>query len=195
MQEIELKKKSILIASCMLISAALQVFQSYFIYWRYDFWLEPWRIWTAHWVHVGWIHYFLNMLAFVCLPFIFPRLRNRYLLALILLLPAVISLSFYLIFPSIQAYAGFSGVLHGIYVAVSLLYLQLPKERKFALLILGLVLLKIVGENTFAPNQSSALIGSPVLTEAHLLGAIWGAIFAVMFMLWAKLKRRFNSVT
>lgn len=192
MQEKELKKKTILIASCMLISAALQVFQPYFIYWRYDLWLEPWRIWTAHWVHVGWIHYFLNMLAFVCLPFIFPRLRNRYLLVLVLLLPAAISLSFYFIFPSIQAYAGFSSVLHGIYVAVSLLYLQLARERKFALLILGLVLVKVIGENTLVSGQTSTLIASPILTEAHLLGVIWGAIFAAMFMLWARLKRRFK---
>ncbi|EPF80722.1 rhombosortase [Acinetobacter rudis] len=190
MQEIELKKKSALIASSMLISASLQVFQPYFIYWRYDLWVEPWRIWTAHWVHVGWIHYLLNMLAFICLPFIFPRFKNRYLLSLILFLPMAISLSFYFIYPSIQAYAGFSGVLHGIYVAVALLYLQFAKERKFALLILALVLIKLVGENIFAPSQTAALIGSPVLTEAHVLGAVWGAVFAGMFMSWTWFKQR-----
>lgn len=195
MQEIELKKKSILIASSVLISALLQVFQPYFIYWRYDLWSEPWRIWTGHWVHVGWIHFLLNMLAFICLPFIFPRLKNRYLLLLILFLPLVISLNLYFTFPSIQAYAGFSGVLHGIYVAVALLYLQYPKERKFALLILGLILAKLISENTFAPGQTEALIGSPVLTEAHLLGAIWGIVFAVLFLLWAKLKRYFYPLS
>jgi rhomboid family GlyGly-CTERM serine protease len=128
------------------------------------------------------------MLAFICLPFIFPRLKNRYLLVLIIFLPLSISLSFYFIFPSIQAYAGFSGVLHGIYVAVALLYLQFAKERKFALLILGVILLKIISENSFAPSQTAALIGSPVLTEAHLLGAIWGCVFALLFYLWAHFK-------
>lgn len=189
MKEVELKKKSLFIAACLLISAFLQVFQSYFIYWRFDFWSEPWRWWMAHWVHVGWMHYFLNMLAFICLPFIFPRLKNRYLVILILLLPVVISFSFYYFYPYIQAYAGLSGVLHGIYVAVALLYLQFVRERKFALLILALIVVKIIGENSFAPTQTAALIGSPVLVEAHLLGAIGGVIFALIFIAWGYLNQ------
>lgn len=188
MQEIDLKKKSILIACCLLISAALQVFQPYFIYWRFDFWSEPWRWWTAHWVHVGWIHYLLNMLAFICLPFIFPRLKNRYLLALILLLPLTMSFSFYFFYAKLHAYAGFSGVLHGIYLAVALNYLQFPKERKFALLVLALVVVKLIAENSVAPTQTAELIGSPVFTEAHWIGAIWGGVFALLFMAWEYLK-------
>jgi hypothetical protein len=51
--------------------------------------------------------FFLNMLAFACLPFIFPHARNRHLVWLLLLLPPFISLIFYFYFPYIEAYAGF----------------------------------------------------------------------------------------
>lgn len=190
MQQVELQKKIIVIVSCILISAVLQRFQPYFIYLHSDFWAEPWRCWTAHWVHVGWIHYLLNMLAFICLLSIFPQVKNRYLLALMVFLPPAISLSLYFFLPYIQAYAGLSGVLHGLYVAAALYYLQYAKERKFALLVLVLVTMKLIGENIFTPSKTAELIGNPVITEAHLLGAIWGVFFAGLFMLWLRLKPR-----
>lgn len=190
MRDVEIKKKSILITSCVLVSAMLQRFQPDLIYVRAQFCNEPWRCWTAHWVHVGWIHYLLNMLALVCLAFIFPRFKNRYLLILILFLPLAISLSFYFFYPDIQAYAGLSGVLHGLYVATALFYVQFSKERQFALLILGLVVMKLIGENIFTPTQTAALIGSPIITEAHVLGAIWGAVFAALLVVCRTLKSR-----
>jgi rhomboid family GlyGly-CTERM serine protease len=112
--------KVILIAVCVSISACLQVFADHFIYWKPSLLAEFWRLWTAHWVHVGWMHFFLNMLAFACLPFIFPHARNWHLCVLLLILPPFISLIFYLYLPYIDAYAGLSGVLHGLYVAVGL---------------------------------------------------------------------------
>ena len=91
-------RKVILIAVCISISASLQVFADHFIYWKPSVLVEVWRLWTAHWVHVGWMHFFLNMLAFACLPFIFPHARNRHLVWLLLLLPPFISLIFYFYF-------------------------------------------------------------------------------------------------
>ena len=90
-----LNRKIILIAFVVSISACLQIFKDQFIYWRVDIFPEIWRLWTAHWVHVGWIHFALNMLAFMCLPFIFPRARVWHFVALLLILPPLISLSFY----------------------------------------------------------------------------------------------------
>ena len=76
MKDQALVRKILFIAFCMSFSACLQVFQEHFIYWRPIFFEEIWRWWTAHWVHVGWIHYALNMVAFACLPFIFPHLKS-----------------------------------------------------------------------------------------------------------------------
>ena len=101
-----LKKTLLMLAVCISISACLQVFQQYFIYWRFSFFAEPWRWWTGHWVHVGWIHFLLNILAFICLPFIFPIIRKRYLIFLLLVLSPCISFCtlFILKFRRMQVY-------------------------------------------------------------------------------------------
>ncbi|TCM70819.1 rhomboid family GlyGly-CTERM serine protease [Acinetobacter calcoaceticus] len=184
MKERQLKRTIIFIAFAMFIAACLQVFQQWFFYSKFEFFTQPWRWWTGHWVHVGWIHYVLNMLAFICLPFIFPQLRLRYLVLMLLALPPIMSFSFYYFYPNIEAYAGLSGVLHGLYVAVAIFYLQFAKERKFALLVLGLVGAKLIWENTFGSLQTAELIGSPVLVEAHLVGAIWGGAISIIYLLY-----------
>ena len=181
--------KVILIAVCVSVSACLQVFPDLFIYWRPSLLAEFWRLWTAHWVHVGWMHFFLNMLAFACLPFIFPHARNWHLCVLMLLLPPFISLIFYFYLPYIEAYAGLSGVLHGLYTAVGLVYLQYPKERKFAILVLLLITAKLVWENTFGKTGTAQLIGSPVLTEAHLIGAIGGVLCGLSYLVFRRIER------
>lgn len=189
MKEQRIKNKVILIALVLFISACLQVFPQHFIYWKFSFYQEVWRWWTAHWVHVGWIHYLLNMLAFIFLPFIFPQLKNRDLIALLLLLPPLMSLSFYYVYPNIEAYAGLSGVLHGLYMAVAVFCLQFARERKFALLVLCLIGAKLAWENTFGSLQTAELIGSPVLVEAHAVGAFWGAVIAGLYLLGFRIKK------
>lgn len=180
-------EKVILIAICVSISACLQVFADHFIYWRPSLLTEFWRLWTAHWVHVGWIHFLLNMLAFACLPFIFPHVRNWHLWALLLVLPPFISLVFYFYLPYIEAYAGLSGVLHGLYTAVGLVYLQYKKERKFAILVLALIAAKLIWENTFGQTGTAQLIGSPVLTEAHWIGAMGGLVCGLSYLFIRKI--------
>ena len=179
-----LMRKIVFIAIAVSFSACLQVFSDAFIYWQADLLHQFWRLWTAHWVHVGWIHYVLNMLAFACLPFIFPRVKVWHFVALLLLLPPLISLSFYYGFPEIEAYAGLSGVLHGAYVAVAGVHLLDKKERNFAALVLFLILAKLIWENTIGSVGTAELIGSPVLVEAHLLGVIWGVVVAIIYILW-----------
>ena len=180
-----LMRKIVFIAIAVSFSACLQVFSDAFIYWQADLLHQFWRLWTAHWVHVGWIHYVLNMLAFACLPFIFPRVKVWHFVALLLLLPPLISLSFYYGFPEIEAYAGLSGVLHGAYSAVvASVHVLDKKERNFAALVLFLLLAKLIWENTMGSVGTAELIGSPVLVEAHLLGVIWGVVIAIIYILW-----------
>ncbi len=44
---------------------------------------------------------------------------------------------------------------------------------------------KLIWENTVGSSGTAELIGSPVLVEAHLLGVIWGVIFALAYIIWA----------
>lgn len=176
MKDQALVKKILFIAICMSFSACLQVFQEYFIYWRPIFFEEIWRWWTAHWVHVGWIHYVLNVLALMCLPFLFPQINKKALLGLLIVLPPFLSLSFYYFYPEIYAYAGLSGILHGLFVFSALMSLKEKSERHFALIILLGIILKLVWEHFFGALQTQQLIGHPVLTQAHLLGVIYGSL-------------------
>ena len=183
MKDHHLTRKIIFLAAVFSICACLQVFKEYFFYIHALLFAEPWRLWTGHWVHVGWIHYFLNMLAFMCLPFIFPRASVWHFTALLLVLPSLISLSFYYFLPDIDAYAGLSGVLHGAYAAVACVHLIYKRERNFAALVLFLILSKLIWENTVGSMGTAQLIGSPILVEAHLLGVIWGIGTASAYLL------------
>jgi len=174
-------RKIVFLAVIASVSACMQVFKDAFIYWQDGLLTEFWRLWTAHWVHVGWMHYFLNIVAFICLPFIFPRASVWHFAALLLLLPPLISLSFYWFLPDIEAYAGLSGVLHGAYAAVASVHLMYKRERNFAALVLLLILSKLVWENTMGSMGTAQLIGSPVLVESHLLGVIWGIVLAGLY--------------
>lgn len=176
-------RKIVFLAAVLSICACMQIFKEHFFYLHQEALQQPWRLWTGHWVHVGWIHYALNMLAFICLPFIFPRVSVWHFGALLLVLPPLISLCFYYFLPDIEAYAGLSGVLHGIYAAVACVHLIYRKERNFAAVVLLLILAKLVWENTVGSTGTAQLIGSPVLVEAHLLGVIWGVVAAAVYLL------------
>ena len=183
MHDQDLRRKIIFLVAFVSFAACLQIFMEHFIYWRESLLGEFWRLWTAHWVHVSWVHYLLNILAFICLPFIFPRVTIWHFIAILLILPPLISLSFYFFLPNIEAYAGLSGVLHGAYVAVACLHLLYRRERSFATLVLVLILGKLIWENTIGNIGTAQLIGSPVLVEAHLLGVIWGVVIALLYIL------------
>ena len=103
--------------------------------------------------------------------------------SILLVLPPLISLSFYYFLPDIEAYAGLSGVLHGAYAAVACVHLLYKKERSFAALVLFLIFAKLVWENTIGSEGTAQLIGSPVLVEAHLLGVIWGIVVANLYII------------
>lgn len=178
-----IRRKIVFLAAVVSISACLQIYQDAFIYVHDGVFTQFWRLWTGHWVHVGWMHYFLNMLAFICLPFIFPRASVWHFTALLLALPPLISLSFYYFLPDINAYAGLSGVLHGAYTAVACVHLMYRRERNFAAFVLFLILSKLLWENTVGSMGTAQLIGSPVLVEAHLLGVIWGIGIAAVYLL------------
>jgi len=67
---------------------------------------------------------------------------------------------------------------------VAVVYLLDAQERRFAALVLLLILAKLLWENTFGSKETAELIGSPVLVEAHLLGVIWGAGLAIVYLIY-----------
>lgn len=181
--------KILMIAASVSLAAMLQLKPEWFIYQRTLMFEQPWRFLSAHWVHVGWIHYLLNMLAFICLPFIFPKIRTWLMVFMMICVPILSSMTFYFFYPKIGLYAGFSGVLHGLYAVAALVSLTDVKERNFALLILLGLSAKLIWEATMGElSATMRLIGSPILIEAHQVGVM----IAVMILLLLKIIQKYQ---
>lgn len=173
----------IFLSVCLCICASLQVFSSYFIYYVPELPNQFWRFVTGHWVHVSWTHLLFNFIAFACLPFIFVHADWQTMLKMLLIFPLLISAMFYVFLPDVVAYAGLSGVLHGMYVAMALVAITNEKDRRFGLLVLAVMSGKLLWEQWFGDMGTAALIGSDVLVEAHFVGAWCGVLYAVVMYL------------
>lgn len=178
----------IFLAICTAITIFLQIFSSYFIYFVPELPQQFWRFWTGHWVHVSWIHWLFNWIAFACIPFIFFRHQIREFSSMLLIFPIMISLMFYAFFGDVVAYAGLSGVLHAMYVALALLSLQHLKDRWFALMVLLIVMAKVIWEQLYGDVGTAAMIGSEVLVDAHLVGVWCGVSYALCDLIYKKIK-------
>ena len=167
---------TVLLALCCLL---LQAAQPQLIYQADRLWLEPWRLWTAHVVHVGWQHAALNITALLLLPWIFPQYPVRRFWQILWLGCPLLSLCLSVALPDLLRYAGLSGILHGIYVSAAIhAWVTRSDLLVVRIFCIGL-LVKLVFENIIYEPSTAQLIGAPVLTQAHYFGV------AVVLMLSA----------
>lgn len=155
-----------------------QLFFDHAIYVRSEVLIQPWRLWTAHWVHITVLHWLFNAAALVLLPEIFWTMRSRLFLLLWFVLPVAISVMFWFFMPNLNAYAGLSGVLHGLYLALALDAIRSPSlaERRMGWLISAGVVCKVAFEAYSGSSQTAALIGANVILQAHQYGAVLGVL-------------------
>lgn len=136
---------------------------------------EPWRLWTGHLVHYGWLHALVNAVALlVPLVLVSPRERVRAGLMLFLLAP-LLSL---VLLPSLGggAFRGASGLACALWALAGLRLSWHQESNTTGLLMLTGLGLKLVAE---------AALGAPVLLPAaswrtlpaaHLWGACLGLL-------------------
>ena len=146
-------------------------------------WLERGELWrpiSAHWVHVGWMHLFLNGLSLVvCVSLTTPGWSIRRWLATTLVMGAVISILLILNNPEVGDYAGHSGILYGLYVlgGVSLF----ARDRLVAVLIVAAIVIKILMEQfSFYDFNTGSLIGARVIVDAHMYGVLTAIVIALL---------------
>ena len=135
---------------------------------------ELWRALTAHLVHAGWAHLLPDLagLFIICsLPGDTRGLTPRRLLPALAWIGLFISGGLLLWDPHLRWYVGLSGLLHGLLVV---LLPQLWRENALVggLLTVG-VTAKLIAEQAFGASLGTeALVGVPVIIDAHLLGAL-----------------------
>jgi len=141
--------------------------------------MEVWRILSAHWVHVGWVHLLMNGLGLViCVSIASPNWSMKRWLVQTLCLGIGISLLFTLQNPEIYWYVGFSGVLFGLYFLAAIdLY---ARDRLIAALMGSAIVIKVIIEQ-FTPYDftSADIIGAPVIVDAHLYGLMLAIAIAL----------------
>lgn len=141
-----------------------------------------WLLITANLVHLGWSHVWLNLAG---LGLIALLLGDRYPWWQWLLVGVAsglaVTLGLWCCSPEWRWYVGLSGALHGLFVAGAIGLLR--GERNFALALLAGVAVKLAYEQAVGPSPGTAeLAGGPVVVDAHLFGALGGAVAAAL--LW-----------
>lgn len=150
---------------------------------------EVWRLLSAHLTHLGMEHLALNLLGLALIWQLFGDGFSEAEWLLIMLIVCLgISLGLLIFYPHIQWYVGLSGCLHGLFAAGALALWRQGGWLGPALLA-GLVL-KLIREQWLGPMATSvALTGGPVLTQAHLLGAIAGILAGGAILALRKIRR------
>jgi rhomboid family GlyGly-CTERM serine protease len=141
-----------------------------------------WRILSAHWVHVGWMHLLLNSLSLVvCVSLTAPGWSLRRWLLVTVSMGLGISFLLMLNNPEVTDYAGHSGLLYGLYVLGGIgLY---PRDRLISVLVVAAILVKILMEQfSFYDFNTGSLIGARVIVDAHFYGVLMAIAIA---LLWA----------
>jgi rhomboid family GlyGly-CTERM serine protease len=151
---------------------------------------ELWRLVTAHFVHLGWGHLILNLVALALIALLFDDLLTDVdWIAATLAAALAIDAGLYVWDNDVSWYVGLSGVLHG-HVALGALLLTLERSGVGAALALGLIG-KIAWEQHAGPiplTQASA--GGPVVVAAHLYGALGGIAAAAVTLARRRVARR-----
>ena len=146
---------------------------------------EWWRVLGAHLVHFDLRHLLLNLAGLALLWWLYASdARARDWLVVLLVSALTVSAGLWFLDPGVAWYLGASGMLHGAWAAAALA--AWPRWRLESQLTLTLLAGKLVLERWQGP-LSGALDGTlPVVTAAHLYGALGGLGAACALRLWRR---------
>ncbi len=150
-----------------------------------------WRLFTGSFVHLGWVHVSLDLTGVGLLWLLVGRRLGgwRWLAATVAGGWAV-GLGLWWAWPQVVWYVGISGVAHTYWAAGALLLIYAREWEGWALIVL------LAGKLTWEQASgrglpsSAALLHEPVLTSAHLIGAIAGVVVGLALVAGAVLSGR-----
>ncbi|HQU15958.1 MAG: rhombosortase [Chromatiales bacterium 21-64-14] len=135
-----------------------------------------WRLITGNFVHLNWPHLALNLLGLIFIWVLLAREWSplRWLVS-VLLCSLSVGLGLLMFDPRLDWYVGLSGVLHGLFAIGLVTDDTLQGLERYGLL--GALLLKIGWEQFHGATPGVAeMIGSAVVVQAHLYGAVAGLL-------------------
>lgn len=142
---------------------------------------ESWRLVSAHLVHLNLYHALLNIAGLWLCYVLTPELFNRALTLKMLYLAVGISICLWFFSPNLLPYAGFSGVLYGMFV-LGLIPRVWHKDWRTAAILIILsfwMLLPFMFGNIEAEEK---LIGGRIATMAHVYG--YGLAIVLLALNW-----------
>jgi rhomboid family GlyGly-CTERM serine protease len=150
---------------------------------------EYWRLISGHFVHGTAQHLLLNVAGLLLISALFPRdYSARGWLIVVSTSIFAIDVGFVFYEPQLHWYVGFSGVLHGALAAGAFAWWR-TEPKPLSLGLGGVLLGKLVWEQWRGALPLSGDL--PVVVDAHLYGAIGGALGASI--LWASRQRWFSG--
>ena len=137
---------------------------------------EVWRLLSGHITHLGWSHFWLNMLGVLMVMLFFGSYQsNTYWLGAMVFIALFCSAGLMLDM-QLNRYVGFSGILHGLFIIGARYEMQRYKWSGIVLLVL--IVAKLIWEQVFgAMPGSEEMAGGRVAVNAHLYGAIAGGVY------------------
>ncbi len=140
-----------------------------------------WRLISAHLVHLGWSHTLLNIAGLALIWGLFHDNFSDLQWLLNLLISALaVSIGLLILDPFLNWYVGLSGVLHGLFITGAVSGIR-RGDRREAILLIAIVG-KLLWEQAYGPMPGTAdMAGGPVIVDAHLYGAIGGALAGLLF--------------
>lgn len=149
---------------------------------------DVWRLFTAHFVHLGWGHLLMNLAALALIwGLAWRTLRVSAWVVISIISMTSVSAGLLVFNPALEWYVGLSGMLHGLFLAGIIANLTTPAHRLEIVLLLALCG-KVVWEQLYGPLPGSAAFagGAVVVVDAHLYGLAGGLAGVLPYVLSRK---------
>ncbi|MFK7861831.1 MAG: rhombosortase [Granulosicoccus sp.] len=141
-----------------------------------------WLLLSGNFVHLGPSHLWMNLAGLVLVVMlVWQHFNTLQWLTLIIVCSWGVGIGLWFFNPEVEGYVGFSGTLHGLIIAGTLADLRrFPRSAAFLLVV---VVGKLLWEQfAGALPGSESVAGGQVLVDAHLYGAIGGAVLAPLLL-------------
>ena len=148
---------------------------------------EYWRLLTAHFMHLGWMHGVLNIAGLCLIAYIYPAGKAVNWLLFYIVCSVVISL-YIVVDGNTYYYVGASGVLHGLFILAAFFSRVLDLWRRY--LLIFMIVAKLFWEQSrfYVDHGVGEAIGGFVYVDAHLIGGLCGLGLVIIFLIKNRLR-------